>query len=90
MKIAEIISQNLFVRTNDNIGYDVILKGDISFTFSAYDDIIHILVDDDGIDRKLDSIDISKDAKNHTYVKSYVDQGVDACVVIMRHHESRN
>lgn len=86
MKVAELISQNIFVRTNDNIGYDVVLKGDISFTFSAYDDILRV-VDDN---RKLDSIDIPKDAKDHPYIKSYVDQGVDASVTIMRHYEGCN
>lgn len=87
MKVAELISQNIFVRTNDNIGYDVVLKGDISFTISAYDDILRVMVDDN---RKLDSIDIPKDAKDHPYIKSYVDQGVDASVTIMRHYEGCN
>ena len=83
MKLIENISQNLFIRTNDGTGYDVVLEGDISITSNTQNDELRVYSDEC---RVMDTIDISTAAETGVYIKSYIDKGVDACIIIMKNH----
>lgn len=79
MKLVEYISKKLFIHTNDGTGYDVVIEGDINFSYNLIDDKINVFSGDD----KLDTINVP-DAAKTPYIKSYVDLGVNACIIIMR------
>ena len=83
MKLIENISQNLFIRTNDGTGYDVVLEGDISITSNTQNDELRVYSDECGV---MDAIDIPTAAETGVYIKSYIDKGVDACIIIMKNH----
>lgn len=81
MKLIENISQRLFIRTNDGTGYDVVLEGDISLSYNTQNDKIRICCDKYGM---VDTIDLPTTLEVGSYIKSYVDKGVDACIIIMK------
>ena len=83
MKLIENISQKLFIRTNDGTGYDVVLEGDISITGNTQNDELRVYSDECGV---MDTIDIPTAAETGVYIKSYIDKGVDACIIIMKNH----
>jgi hypothetical protein len=83
MKLIENISQKLFIRTNDDTGYDVVLEGDISMNGNAQDDKLLVYSDECGV---MDTIDIPTAVETGVYIKSYMDKGVDACIIIMKNH----
>lgn len=83
MKLIENINQKLFIRTNDGTGYDVTLEGNISMTGNAQNDELQIYSDECGV---MDTIDIPAAAETGVYVQSYIDKGVDACIIIMKNH----
>ena len=83
MKLIENISQNLFIRTNDGTGYDVVLEGDISITSNTQNDELRVYSDECGV---MDTSDIPTAAETGVYIKSYIDKGVDACIIIMKNH----
>lgn len=78
MKLIEYVSQKLFIRTNDGTGYDVVLEGDIFIT--CCDDTISVISDA----TKFEEIHVPEALKSGPYIKSYVDQGLDAAIIIMR------
>lgn len=83
MKLIENISQKLFIRTNDGTGYDVVLEGDISITGNTQNDELRVYSDECGV---MDTIDIPTAAETGVCIKSYIDKGVDACIIIMKNH----
>ncbi len=83
MKLIENISQNLFIRTNNGTGYDVVLEGDISITSNTQNDELRVYSDECGV---MDTIDIPTAVETGVYIKSYIDKGVDACIIIMKNH----
>ena len=83
MKLIENISQNLFIRTNDGTGYDVVLEGDISITSNTQNDELRVYSDECGV---MDTIDIPTAVETGVHIKSYIDKGVDACIIIMKNH----
>lgn len=84
MKLIEFVSQELFIRTNNGTGYDVVLKGDISITGNTQNDELCVYSDNVGV---IDTIDISTAAETGVYIKSYIDKGVDAGIIIMKNHD---
>lgn len=83
MKLIENISQRLFIRTNDGTGYDVVLEGDISLSSNTQNDEIRVCCDMYGV---VDNIDIPTALEVGSYIKSYIDKGVDACIIIMKNY----
>lgn len=84
MKLIENISQRLFIRTNDGTGYDVILEGDISLSCNTQNDKIWVCCDVYGV---VDNIDISTVLDAESYIKSYIDKGVGARIIIIKNNK---
>lgn len=88
MKLVEIISQKLFIRTDDGVGYDITIEGDIYITYNnscncSNSDRISVMSDG----KFLEYIDIPTQVNDKFYIKCYIEQGVDACIIIKKCYE---
>lgn len=83
MKLIELIQQRLFIRDNNEIGYDVTVEGDIEISCYESDDIIYVYSAGEQID--IINLPVAC-AESGVCCKAYVTPDIEAAIVIMKSH----